>query len=133
MSQLKNILKNGQYMAKNLQPKFNRLDKIPKTVLSEINKYKKHVNHIPAIINGNEFNTFSYNHIVSPFDNKYLICKNHDLSKDYLITENNELGKIQILKAQGQKCDRCWHYQKETFKGMEDTKLCERCANIISL
>lgn len=95
MSQLKNILKNGQYMAKNLQPKFNRMDKIPKTVLSEINKYKKHVNHIPAIINGNEFNTFSYNHIVSPFDNKYLICKNHDLSKDYLI---NSLNNYQEYK-----------------------------------
>jgi len=35
-------------------------------------------------------------------------------------------------KAKGQKCDRCWHYQNLTVKGIEDTKLCERCANIIN-
>ena len=62
---------------------------------------------------------------------KFSIVNN--LSKDCLIIDNNELGKIQILKAKGQKCDRCWHYQKITVKGIEDTKLCKRCANIITL
>ena len=56
-----------------------------------------------------------------------------DLAKDSLIIDDNELGKIQILKAVGQKCDRCWHYQKETFKGVNNTKLCKRCSNIINL
>ena len=56
----------------------------------------------------------------------------NSLSKDFLITDNNELGKIQILKAQGQKCDRCWHYQNFTVNGIENTKLCKRCANIIT-
>ena len=56
-----------------------------------------------------------------------------DLAEDSLIIDNNKLGKIQILKSQGQKCDRCWHYQKETFSGMQNTKLCKRCANIINL
>jgi len=56
-----------------------------------------------------------------------------NLTKDSLVTENNELGKIQILKALGQKCDRCWHYTKETVSGIQDTKLCKRCANIINL
>ena len=56
-----------------------------------------------------------------------------ELSQNSLITENNELGRIQILKAQGQKCDRCWHYQKETFSGIQNTKLCKRCSNIINL
>ena len=46
-----------------------------------------------------------------------------DLVDNSLIIENNELGKIQILKAHGQKCDRCWHYQEETFSGTEITKL----------
>ena len=57
----------------------------------------------------------------------------NNLSKDCLIVENNELGKIQILKANGHKCDRCWHYQNVTVKGIEDTKLCKRCANILSI
>jgi len=50
-----------------------------------------------------------------------------------LIIDKNELGKIQILKADGKKCDRCWHYQKETFSGIQNTKLCKRCSNIINL
>ncbi len=57
----------------------------------------------------------------------------NNLSKDCLSIDNNELGKIQILKAKGLKCDRCWHYQNITVKGIENTKLCERCANIINL
>ena len=56
-----------------------------------------------------------------------------DLAENFLIIENSEFGKIQILKADGQKCDRCWHYQKETFSGIQNTKLCKRCSDIINL
>ncbi len=56
-----------------------------------------------------------------------------DLVENSLTIDNNEFGKIQILKAQGQKCDRCWHYQKEIFRGIQNTKLCKRCSNIINL
>ncbi len=48
-----------------------------------------------------------------------------------LLTEINELGTIQISKARGLKCDRCWHYQEGTIKGYQDTNLCKRCAEII--
>ncbi len=57
----------------------------------------------------------------------------NNLSKDCLSIDNNEIGKIQILKAKGLKCDRCWHYQNNVVQGIENTKLCERCANIINL
>ena len=56
-----------------------------------------------------------------------------NLAESSLIIDNNKLGKIQISKADGQKCDRCWHYQKETFSGIQNTKLCKRCSNIINL
>ena len=56
-----------------------------------------------------------------------------NLTENSLIIDNNELGKIQILKADGQKCDRCWHYQKEIISGIQNTKLCKRCSNIINL
>ena len=55
-----------------------------------------------------------------------------DLVDNSLTIDNNQFGKIQILKAQGQKCDRCWHYQKETFIGIQNTKLCKRCSKIIN-
>ena len=55
-----------------------------------------------------------------------------DLVDNSLSIDNNALGKIQIIKAHGQKCDRCWHYEKETFSGSQNTKLCKRCLNIIN-
>jgi len=67
----------------------------------------------------------------------WLIVSNFEvvsnLVENSLTIDDNELGRIQILKAQGQKCDRCWHYQKETFSGTQNTKLCKRCSNIINL
>ena len=48
-----------------------------------------------------------------------------------LIIEDCDLGKIQIAKAFGFKCDRCWHYQNEVVDGVKNTKLCKRCAEII--
>ena len=58
---------------------------------------------------------------------------NNYFQGNFIIIDNNDIGKIQILKAHGQKCDRCWHYQKETFNGIQNTKLCKRCSNIINL
>jgi len=55
-----------------------------------------------------------------------------NLVENSLIIDNNELGKIQILKAHGKKCDRCWHYQNETFSGIQNTTLCKRCLSIIN-
>ena len=57
----------------------------------------------------------------------------NDLSNNVLITEKNDLGTIQIMKAKGLKCDRCWHYKESITKGMGNTKLCLRCAKIIDI
>ena len=51
--------------------------------------------------------------------------------KNSLLTVNNEFGTIQIQKAKGIKCDRCWHFQEFTLKGSQNTNLCRRCAEII--
>jgi len=51
--------------------------------------------------------------------------------EESLLTVHNEFGTIQIQKAKGIKCDRCWHFQELTFKGRQDTNLCKRCAEII--
>ncbi len=60
--------------------------------------------------------------------NFLLIENQHEES---LLTVHNELGTIQIQKAKGIKCDRCWHFQEITFKGMQNTNLCKRCSEII--
>ncbi len=51
--------------------------------------------------------------------------------EESLLTVHNDFGTIQILKAKGIKCDRCWHFQEFTFKGMQNTNLCKRCSEII--
>ena len=61
----------------------------------------------------------------------FLIIENpHEES---LLTVNNEFGTIQIQKAKGIKCDRCWHFQEFTLKGMQNTNLCKRCSEIITI
>ena len=52
------------------------------------------------------------------------------IEKDAL-TEETEYGIIQISKAKGLKCDRCWHYQENVFEGINNTNLCKRCISII--
>ena len=56
-----------------------------------------------------------------------------NLLDNSLYTENNDLGNIQIMKAEGFKCDRCWHYQNEVISSQQNTKLCRRCTDIIKL
>ncbi len=51
--------------------------------------------------------------------------------EESLLTVHNDFGTIQIQKAKGIKCDRCWHFQEFTFKGRQNTNLCKRCAEII--
>ncbi len=51
--------------------------------------------------------------------------------EESLLTVHNDFGTIQIQKAKGIKCDRCWHFQEFTFKGMQNTNLCKRCSEII--
>ncbi len=55
------------------------------------------------------------------------------LLENTLVTEKSELGFIQILKAKGLKCDRCWHYKEVTVDGFQGTNLCQRCADIIKI
>ncbi len=65
----------------------------------------------------------------------WLIVSNFSLidnpCEESLLTVNNEFGIIQIQKAKGIKCDRCWHFQEFTLKGRHNTNLCKRCSEII--
>ena len=54
------------------------------------------------------------------------------LLDESLHTESNDFGQIQIIKAEGYKCDRCWHYKNQVFNSPNGTKLCKRCSEIIN-
>ena len=55
-----------------------------------------------------------------------------NLVENALYTENNNFGEVQIIKAEGYKCDRCWHYKNQVFNASNGTKLCKRCSDIIN-
>nr|APP88304.1 isoleucyl-tRNA synthetase [Paulinella micropora] len=38
---------------------------------------------------------------------------------------------IHITKADGQKCERCWHYEEEVGKNQESSSLCYRCIEVL--
>jgi isoleucyl-tRNA synthetase len=39
---------------------------------------------------------------------------------------------VQISKARGTKCDRCWNYSEQVGKDPEHPSLCGRCVPVIS-
>ena len=55
------------------------------------------------------------------------------LVDESFLTEKTEFGIIQITKAKGIKCDRCWHYQEDVIESVNSTYLCKRCSKIIEI
>lgn len=56
------------------------------------------------------------------------IVSNVELEKD---SKAKEI-KIEVKKAKGEKCARCWKYSQEVNKQKEFPKLCSRCATIVA-
>ena len=42
-----------------------------------------------------------------------------------------ENPKIEVLKADGQKCERCWNYSIEVGQDAQYPTLCERCLPVV--
>jgi isoleucyl-tRNA synthetase len=38
---------------------------------------------------------------------------------------------VEVRKAEGEKCERCWQYKPTVGQGAEHSTLCARCAGII--
>jgi isoleucyl-tRNA synthetase len=38
---------------------------------------------------------------------------------------------IEIIKAEGEKCQRCWNYSKTVGKNKEHSSICERCVGVV--
>ena len=47
--------------------------------------------------------------------------------------KNSELNiSVDILKADGEKCERCWNYSNYVGENKEHATLCERCCNVLT-
>ncbi len=50
---------------------------------------------------------------------------------EVLISQEIEFGTIEVSKARGTKCERCWHFEREIGKHPEHNLICERCFDVI--
>jgi len=50
---------------------------------------------------------------------------------EVLVSEDNDYASVEIAKARGFKCERCWHYEIEMSKNPQHTNICKRCEKIV--
>ena len=50
---------------------------------------------------------------------------------EVLASEHNDLASIEIAKARGFKCERCWHYTDDVGLDSEYNDICQRCVSNI--
>ncbi len=50
---------------------------------------------------------------------------------EVLVSEDNEIASVDIAKARGCKCERCWHYEVEMSKSQKHPNICNRCEKVV--
>ena len=50
---------------------------------------------------------------------------------EVLVSEDNDIASVDIAKARGFKCERCWHYELEISKNQKYPNICNRCEKVI--
>ena len=50
---------------------------------------------------------------------------------EVLFSEDNEIASVEIAKARGIKCERCWHYEIEMSKNPQHPNICQRCEKVV--
>ena len=50
---------------------------------------------------------------------------------EVLVSEYNNFASVEIAKARGFKCERCWHYEIEMSKDQQHPNICKRCEKVV--
>ena len=50
---------------------------------------------------------------------------------EVLVSEDNDIASVDIAKARGFKCERCWHYEVEMSKNQKHQNICNRCEKVV--
>ena len=50
---------------------------------------------------------------------------------EVLVTEDNDIASVDIAKAIGFKCERCWHYEVEMSQNKNHPNICTRCEKVV--
>ncbi|MFL0792256.1 MAG: zinc finger domain-containing protein, partial [Prochlorococcus sp.] len=51
---------------------------------------------------------------------------------EVLASQTTELATIEVARARGHKCDRCWHYEHDIGHHQEHPSLCGRCVTVLN-
>jgi len=50
---------------------------------------------------------------------------------EVLVCEDYNLALVEIAKARGFKCERCWHYEMEMSNNQLHPNICKRCERVV--
>ena len=50
---------------------------------------------------------------------------------EVLVSEENDIASVDIAKARGIKCERCWHYEIQMSKNKNHPNICNRCEKVV--
>ena len=50
---------------------------------------------------------------------------------EVLVSEDNDIASVDIAKAKGFKCERCWHYEVEMSQNQNHPNICTRCEKVV--
>jgi len=134
---------NEKYIDKKLEQKWEKILKIRKDVLKalEIKRAEGFIgNSLEAQINiyTEEKEIYDY---LSSFESQlnalFIVSKVKIFYKEKIIFSNMCTGieipavKIEVEKAPGEKCERCWCYSEYVKEDKEYSTICEKCAKVI--
>ena len=50
---------------------------------------------------------------------------------ELLASHDDELAVIEVSRARGTKCERCWHYESDVGQHRDHPHLCGRCVGVL--
>ena len=50
---------------------------------------------------------------------------------ELISSKENEIAIIEVARARGTKCQRCWHYEVDIGKDLNHSTLCGRCIDVL--
>ena len=100
-----------------------KVDLTPATQVVETETLPKQPNNIKAIIAGNGVDELRYLFITSQVE----LLESPDALKNLEYKSISDSLGVGVVKADGEKCDRCWNYSTHVGVSSEDPTICERC------
>ncbi|MCF7874495.1 MAG: isoleucine--tRNA ligase [Candidatus Omnitrophica bacterium] len=125
-SEIKDLYKQS-YIDQELLDKWEKLISLRQKVLKEIEK-KREEDYIGSSLQA---------HVVLSFNKKeaqFYRENKENLTEIFIVSEvtiNEAEFNIEVKKAEGQKCIRCWNWKKDIGENKEFPQICTRCVKAI--